>query len=41
MDSPEAWRWVWILATAVFAIGELTRCAAARSRFGRVSATVA
>jgi membrane protein implicated in regulation of membrane protease activity len=24
MDSPEDWRWVWIIATAVFAIGELT-----------------
>jgi membrane protein implicated in regulation of membrane protease activity len=24
MDSPEDWRWVWIVATAVFAIGELT-----------------
>jgi membrane protein implicated in regulation of membrane protease activity len=24
MDSPEDWRWVWIAATAVFAIGELT-----------------
>jgi membrane protein implicated in regulation of membrane protease activity len=24
MESPEDWRWVWIIATAVFAIGELT-----------------
>jgi membrane protein implicated in regulation of membrane protease activity len=24
MDSPEDWRWVWIIATAVFTIGELT-----------------
>jgi membrane protein implicated in regulation of membrane protease activity len=24
MDSPEDWRWVWIIATAVFAIGEMT-----------------
>jgi len=24
MDSPEDWRWVWIIVTAVFAIGELT-----------------
>jgi membrane protein implicated in regulation of membrane protease activity len=23
MDSPEDWRWVWIIATAVFALGEL------------------
>jgi len=24
MESPEDWRWVWIIATAVFTIGELT-----------------
>jgi membrane protein implicated in regulation of membrane protease activity len=24
MDSPEQWRWVWIIATAVFAVGEMT-----------------
>jgi membrane protein implicated in regulation of membrane protease activity len=23
MDSPEQWRWVWLVATAVFAIGEM------------------
>jgi membrane protein implicated in regulation of membrane protease activity len=23
MDTPEDWRWVWIIATAVFALGEL------------------
>jgi membrane protein implicated in regulation of membrane protease activity len=24
MDSPEQWRWVWIVAAAVFAIGEMS-----------------
>ncbi len=24
MDSPDDWRWVWIAATAVFAVGEMT-----------------
>jgi membrane protein implicated in regulation of membrane protease activity len=24
MDSPDDWRWVWIVATAVFAVGEMT-----------------
>ena len=24
MDSPEQWRWVWIVAAAVFAVGEMT-----------------
>ena len=24
MDSPEQWRWVWIIAAAVFAVGEMT-----------------
>jgi membrane protein implicated in regulation of membrane protease activity len=24
VDSPEGWRWVWLAATAVFAIGEIT-----------------
>ena len=23
MDTPEEWRWVWLIATAVFAIGEM------------------
>lgn len=23
MDSPEEWRWIWLVATAVFAIGEM------------------
>ena len=23
MDSPDEWRWVWIIATAVFAVGEM------------------
>ncbi len=23
MDSPEQWRWVWIIGTAVFAVGEM------------------
>ena len=23
MDSPEQWRWIWLAATAVFAIGEM------------------
>jgi membrane protein implicated in regulation of membrane protease activity len=23
MDAPEEWRWVWLIATAVFAIGEM------------------
>jgi len=23
MDTPEEWRWVWLVATAVFAIGEM------------------
>jgi membrane protein implicated in regulation of membrane protease activity len=23
MDSPEQWRWVWVVATAVFAVGEM------------------
>jgi membrane protein implicated in regulation of membrane protease activity len=24
MDSPEQWRWVWIIAAAVFAVGEMS-----------------
>jgi membrane protein implicated in regulation of membrane protease activity len=24
MDTPEEWRWVWLIATAVFSIGEMT-----------------
>src|ERR687891_2750769 len=24
MDTPEDWRWVWIVASAVFAVGELS-----------------
>ena len=24
MDSPEQWRWVWIVAAAVFAVGEMS-----------------
>jgi membrane protein implicated in regulation of membrane protease activity len=23
MDSPDEWRWVWVIATAVFAVGEM------------------
>jgi membrane protein implicated in regulation of membrane protease activity len=24
VDSPETWRWIWLLATVVFALGEMT-----------------
>ena len=24
MDSPESWRWIWLIAAVVFGIGEMT-----------------